>query len=156
MYLIIKNNIVTVKISVIPLARMIGKSLIKIPYKNHKEIPVVNTAYIPNDKSLVCLVRMVFIACGKNEMVVQVAATNPSKVINFILVRLLRIHLYILSSRLEHYCVERFWIYDAPKERSRTAEASNESLARIGQNGAERHFGQLLINQLLVFWLQIR
>lgn len=101
LYLIIKNNIVAVKISDIPFARMIGKSLIKIPYTNHKITPVVNTIYIPNDKSLVCLVCMVFSACGKNEKVVQVAATNPSTVINSISIKLLEyvyIFLYLDSN----------------------------------------------------------
>lgn len=73
-----------VKINVIPFARIMGKSRIRIPYKNHKKTPVVNTEYIPKDKSFVCLVFMVFIACGKNEIVVKVAATNPSIVIKFI------------------------------------------------------------------------
>jgi len=73
---------------VIPFARITGRSLIKIPYTNHKNTPVVNTEYIPIDKSFTCLVFIVFIACGKNEMVVQVAATNPSMVIKFIIINL--------------------------------------------------------------------
>ena len=77
----IKDNIVAAKIKDIPFARIIGRSFIKIPYKNHRKTPVVNTVYIPKDKSLVCLVFIVFIACGKKEIVVQVAATNPSNVI---------------------------------------------------------------------------
>ena len=43
----------------------------KIPYTNHRKTPIVKTAYIPNDKSFVCFDLIVFIACGKNEMVVQ-------------------------------------------------------------------------------------
>ena len=82
LYLIIRNRIVVVKIKVIPFARTTGMSLIRIPYINHKKIPVVNIAYIPNDKSLVCFSFIVFIACGKNEIVVQIAATNPSKMTN--------------------------------------------------------------------------
>lgn len=77
----IRNNIVAVKISDIPFERITGKFLIKIPYKNHIKTPVVNTVYIPNDRPLVCLVFIVFIACGKYEIMVQVAATNPSTVI---------------------------------------------------------------------------
>ena len=57
----------------------------KIPYTNHRKTPIVKTAYIPNDKSFVCFDLIVFIACGKNEMVVQVAATNPSIVTKFII-----------------------------------------------------------------------
>ena len=45
---------------------------------------MVNIKYIPKDKSLVCLVLMILTAWGKNEVVVQVAATNPSHVIQFI------------------------------------------------------------------------
>ncbi|RZB32238.1 MAG: hypothetical protein AEth_00561 [Candidatus Argoarchaeum ethanivorans] len=60
----------------------------KIPYTNHRKIPIVKTVYIPNDKSFVCFDLIVFIACGKNEMVVQVAITNPSIVIKFIMLEL--------------------------------------------------------------------
>ena len=80
--------------NVIAFARITGKSLIKIPYKNHKKTPIVSIVYMLNDKSLVCLVFMVFIACGKTEMVVHVAAPNPSKVIHSIFVKLLK-YLYI-------------------------------------------------------------
>src|SRR3989344_2674696 len=81
LYLIIINNILEVKINVIEFAKIIGESLVKIPYKSHKKIPVVNTIYIPSDKSLVCFVFMVFIACGKYEIVVQTAAASPNNVI---------------------------------------------------------------------------
>ncbi len=75
-------------IRVIAFARMIGRSLTRIPYANHKNTPVVNTKYIPIDKSFACLVFIIFINCGKNEMVVQVAATNPSMVVKFIIINL--------------------------------------------------------------------
>jgi len=85
LYLIIKYKIVAVNTRVIPFARMTGMSFMKIPYTNHRKTPVVKTAYIPNDRSFVCFDLIVFIACGKNEMVVQVAAINPSTVIKFII-----------------------------------------------------------------------
>jgi hypothetical protein len=37
-------------------------------------VPVVKTAYIDSDMPDVSLVRMVFMACGKNDMVVEKAA----------------------------------------------------------------------------------
>ncbi len=74
------HNMVTAKISVIPLARMIAGSLSMIPYNSQRQIPIVNTEYIPRDRSLVCRVLMIFMACGKNETVVQIPAANPSSV----------------------------------------------------------------------------
>lgn len=85
LYLIIRKRIVVQNTNVIPLAKIMGRSLIKIPYNNHRNIPIVNTEYIPKDRSCVCLVLIVFTACGKNEMVVQAAATRPRTVIKFIL-----------------------------------------------------------------------
>lgn len=85
LYLMIRKRIVVQNTKVIPLAKIMGKSSIKIPYNNQRNIPKVNIEYIPNDRSFVCLVLIVFIACGKNEMVVQVAATRPSTVMKFML-----------------------------------------------------------------------
>ena len=83
----IRINIVATKTKVITFAMMIGKSSLRMPYTSHKKTPVVNTAYMPNDRSLVCLVFMVFIACGRNDAVVHVAAIKPSKVIMSIVKR---------------------------------------------------------------------
>ena len=74
-------------ISVIAFAKIMGRSSIKIPYNNHRNIPNVNTEYMPKDRSFVCFVLIVFNAWGKNDMVVQAAATNPSMVMRFIKVQ---------------------------------------------------------------------
>jgi hypothetical protein len=71
-------------IRVIAFAKIIGRSSLRIPYMSHRNIPNVNTEYIPKDRSFVCLVFMVFTAWGRNEMVVKAAATNPSMVMRFI------------------------------------------------------------------------
>jgi hypothetical protein len=66
--------IITVKINVIPFAKMIGNSLRIRPYKNHKKTPAERIVYMPNDKSLVCFDLIVFKVWGRNAMVVQTAA----------------------------------------------------------------------------------
>jgi hypothetical protein len=48
-------------------------------------VPKVNIIYMDKDIEEVSLVRMVFIAWGKNEVVVKNAATNPQIVIQFML-----------------------------------------------------------------------
>jgi hypothetical protein len=62
LYLIIRDRRIMQNISVIPFARIMGMSEIKIPYKSHRNIPNVNMEYIPRDRSFVCLVLMVFTA----------------------------------------------------------------------------------------------
>ncbi len=61
-----------------------GMSSISIPYTNHKDTPAVNIKYIAKERSAVCFVFIVLITCGRNEIVVHVAATNPIAVIQFI------------------------------------------------------------------------
>ena len=51
---------------------------------NHINVPKVNKTYINKEIEDVSLVRIVFIAWGKNEVVVKNAATNPVVVIQFI------------------------------------------------------------------------
>jgi hypothetical protein len=85
LYLMIRKRIAVQNTKVIPLAKIMGKSPIKIPYNNQRNIPNVNIEYIPHDRSFVCFVLIVFKACGKNEMVVHVAATRPSTVMKFML-----------------------------------------------------------------------
>lgn len=80
LYFIMRNKMMIQNISVIPFARIMGRSLIKIPYKSHRNIPNVNMEYIPKDRSFVCLVLMVFTAWGRNAPVVRAAAINPSTV----------------------------------------------------------------------------
>lgn len=84
-YIILRTRIVAVKGKVIPLAKIMGKSLRKIPYTSHKKIPIVSMEeYITKDKLLVFFVFIVLIAWGRNETVVHIAAAKPSKVIQFI------------------------------------------------------------------------
>jgi len=60
--------------NVIALATATGQLGYIIPYISHSSVPAVNIAYIDNEIPDVFLVRMVFTACGKNEMVVPNAA----------------------------------------------------------------------------------
>lgn len=62
---------------VMPLAKIMGSSPIKIPYTNHKKRLTEKTKKVANERSFVCLVLNTFITCGKNDIVVNVAATNP-------------------------------------------------------------------------------
>jgi len=48
---------------------------------SHNKVPVVNKAYIDSEILCVSFVRMVLIACGKKEKVVQAAASRPTSVI---------------------------------------------------------------------------
>jgi hypothetical protein len=59
------------------LASATGKLGSIIPYISHNEVPVVNTAYMDNEIPEVSLVRIVLIACGKNEIDVLNAASKP-------------------------------------------------------------------------------
>ena len=84
----IRKIITTVKINVIPFAKIIGNSLRIRPYKNHKKTPTDKMAYIPNDKSFVCFDFIVFKVWGKNAMVVQTAAIAPITVAKSRIVKL--------------------------------------------------------------------
>ena len=68
---------ITVKMNVIPFAKIIGICLRIKPYKNHRKTPTENRVYIPNDKSFVCFNFIVFKVWGRNAMVVQTAAIDP-------------------------------------------------------------------------------
>ena len=59
------------------LANATGRLGVMMPYINHINVPKVNTAYMDKDIPDVSFVRMVFMACGKKEMVVLKAATKP-------------------------------------------------------------------------------
>ena len=48
------------------------------PYNIHKKFPVNCKLSIHRDKPRICFVIMVFIACGKNAMVVKDAAEKPT------------------------------------------------------------------------------
>ena len=68
---------------VIALAITIGVLLVKMPKTNHNNVPMAKSKYIDKEMPLVSLVRMVLIACGRKDVVVQKAAINPSTVIQF-------------------------------------------------------------------------
>jgi hypothetical protein len=85
LYLILRIKIVAVNKKVIEFAMRRGRSPIRIPYTDHKNTPAANNKYIPKDKSLVCLVFMILMACGKNEIVVHVAANTPIRFNQFII-----------------------------------------------------------------------
>ena len=84
MYLILNPRIIPAKIKVMPLAMTIGISWLKIPYMNHRKVPVVKTVYMEREIPVVFLVLIVFAAWGKKEIVVQKAAARPSRVTSFI------------------------------------------------------------------------
>ena len=72
------------KIKVTKLAAVTGILLLNAPKTNHKNVPNVNNPYMESEMPDVSFVRMVLIACGKKESVVQNAATSPIIVIVFI------------------------------------------------------------------------
>ena len=47
------------KIKVIPFAIITGRFFVRMPYTNHKKVPVVNSVYIAREISEVSLVLMV-------------------------------------------------------------------------------------------------
>jgi hypothetical protein len=53
------------------------------PYINQKKVPVVKRKYMDRDMAEVSFVRMMRMACGRNEMVVQNAARRPIPVMMF-------------------------------------------------------------------------
>ena len=79
-----KNNSVDDKINVNKFAAIIGKSLVRIPYTSHNATPAQKNENIPNDKSLAEPDFQVLITWGRNEIVVQKAATRPMIWIEFI------------------------------------------------------------------------
>lgn len=63
--------------NVITLAKIIGKSLIKIPYVSHITTPISDKTNIPSERSRVFFVLIVLMACGKNATVVSEAPIIP-------------------------------------------------------------------------------
>jgi len=49
-----------------------------MPNNNHNNVPNAKSEYMKKDIPEVFFVCIVFMACGKNEIVVQVAANKPS------------------------------------------------------------------------------
>lgn len=68
-----------------PLANSTGMLEVKRPNKNQSRVPNANNAYMLSDIPEVFFVLIVFIACGKKEIVVHKAAASPRMVTLFIL-----------------------------------------------------------------------
>ena len=71
----------TAKTKVTALASVTGKLSLKMPNSSHNKVPVANREYMDNEIPFVSFVRMVLMACGRKEMVVQQAATKPTSVV---------------------------------------------------------------------------
>jgi hypothetical protein len=80
LYLIFSSRIVKLKMKVTVFAAIIGKSPVNRPYTNQKKMPVVKVTYMTSEISRVCLVFIIRMACGKNAIVVNVAAIKPNAV----------------------------------------------------------------------------
>lgn len=66
------------------LAKVTGRSWTKMPYISHNKIPVEKIINVVKEISFASFIFQIFIAWGKKAIVVQVAATNPNTVIQFI------------------------------------------------------------------------
>jgi hypothetical protein len=65
------------KTKVTALADIIGMLPENRPNNNHSKVPNANREYIDKEMPEVSFVRIVLIACGRKETVVQAAATRP-------------------------------------------------------------------------------
>jgi len=72
------------KSSVTALAIITGILLLKSPNRNQSRVPNAKREYINREMPLVSFVRMVLIACGKKDAVVNMAAAKPKIVIESI------------------------------------------------------------------------
>jgi hypothetical protein len=68
---------IAAKISVMAFATITGRLLLKMPNSSQSNVPVTNKKYIDSEMLPVSFVRMVFIACGTKEAVVNAAARKP-------------------------------------------------------------------------------
>lgn len=73
------------KTMVTALATTTGILLVSKPKSNHPTVPNAKREYINSEMPEVSFVRMVFIACGRNDTVVKKAAAKPITVITFII-----------------------------------------------------------------------
>ena len=80
----------TAKTKVTALAMVTGILLLNAPNNSHNNVPVAKSVYIDNEMLPVFFVRMVFIACGTNDAVVNTAAAKPVIVMKFILFFLIK------------------------------------------------------------------
>ena len=82
------------------MAIITGILSLKMPKIIHNSVPAVNNKYMYRDMPEVSFVRMVLIACGKKEVVVQKAAAKPMIVIQSMLFILTMIRMYITMQPL--------------------------------------------------------
>ena len=75
---------ITANTNVIALATIIGILLLNIPNKSQSSVPFEKSRYIKSEILCVSFVRIVLMAWGKNEPVVNTAAVNPRMVLNVI------------------------------------------------------------------------
>jgi len=92
LYLTLYASIIPAKISVTKLATLTGMLWLSRPKTSHTSVPNVNSEYMANDMLEVSFVCMVLIACGRNEIVVQQAASSPMAVIRLSLIMRTRYH----------------------------------------------------------------
>ena len=64
--------------NVIPFAVVIETDTTLMPYSSHKNVPTVNTATMPHDRSRAERVCQIFQTCGTKEAVVSVPAMRPN------------------------------------------------------------------------------
>ena len=81
LYLILYASIINANTKVTAFAIRTGILLLNNPNKNHNKVPNVKSEYINNEIPEVSFVRIVLIACGKKDVVVNMAAANPTNVI---------------------------------------------------------------------------
>ena len=63
--------------NVMPLAVMIETDSTLMPYSSHKNVPTVNAATMPHDRSRADRVFQIFQTCGMKDAVVSVPAMRP-------------------------------------------------------------------------------
>ena len=105
------------KTSVMILAAIMGRLLLIIPKESHSRVPIANSEYMNSEMPLVSLDLMVFMACGKKEDVVKIAAVKRNA---------LR-----LSLAGTFRCPHR-WILSPMAKAMRPAGAENDDNATMG------------------------
>jgi hypothetical protein len=85
------------KTSVTALAMVTGILPVSKPKVSHSNVPTVNSQYMDREMPEVSLVRMVFIACGIKEAVVQIAAAKPISVIQSIVIKSMSVILAMVN-----------------------------------------------------------
>ena len=100
------------KTNVTALAMVTGMLLLNAPNNNHNNVPVANSVYMDNEMLLVSFVRIVFIACGKNDAVVNAAAIKPVIVMIFIF----NFSIHSSKRTQSNFCLFFVWSFSMPFE----------------------------------------